>query len=183
MSRKYYTVDLCVGDEHGAFTGRVEAVDVYEHHDGASESLIELRPHIYDETAEEWIGLPFEYNRRGDCRVVSVTIGAETFRITGGPGSGGNWSWESVSMPLNEVCRLLNHLKAARHTWTNGESCHLFDIEQGTEKFWEWWKDAGLRFRAVARAPLWFRALSRKRRRKLNRQSKRTRCLVYKLAT
>lgn len=183
MSRKYYTVDLCVGDEHGAFTGRVEAVDVYEHHDGASESLIQLRPHIYDETAEEWIGLPCAYNLNTYHRARSVTIGGETFPVLTGPNSGGHWSWDSFPMALHDVCRLLNHLKAARHTWTNGESCHLFDIDQGTEKFWEWWKDGRKRFRAVARAPRWFRALSRKRRRKFNRQSKRTRCLVYKLAT
>lgn len=176
-NRTYYTVDFCVGNEHGAFTGCVNAVDVEKHSAEGSENLICLRPHVWDETAEEWIGLPFAYERRADDRVVAVTIGRKRFQILGGPNSGGNWSWDSVPMKLSEICRLLNHLKTARHRWSSGKSCPLFDIEQGTDKFWEWWKDERKRFKAVRTAPQWFRVLPRKRRRKWNRQMKRTFCL------
>lgn len=181
MARKHYTVDFCVGDENGFSTGRVEAVDVSECVGVASELLIGLRPHVWSEKDQEWLGLPFAYETDRLNTVVAVTIGGETFPVLGGPRSGGNWSWDSVSMRLNEVCRLLNHIKAARHQWTGGETSRLFDIEMGVGNFFEWWKDERKRFMAVTRAPRWFRGLSRKRRRKRNRQMKRNLCLSYRL--
>lgn len=181
MSRKFYTVDFCTGDDQGAFTGFVEAVEIWEHSGEEMEALIELTPHVWDEEARQWLGLPFGYNTNANGVVRSVTIAGETFPILGGPRFGGNWSWDSVTMRLNEICRLLNHLKASRHHWPSGESCQMFDIDQGTEKFWMWWEGESTRFKATARAPRWFRVLPRKRRRKFNRQLKRNLCLSYKL--
>lgn len=179
MNPKFYTVSLCVNNEHGCLTDRIEALDVDGHYkDGSFESMIQLRPHIFDEEAGEWMGLPFDYEIAQ--RVVGLRIGGESFPVSGRVGSGGNWCWDSVPMKLHHVCRLLNHLKAARFiSPKTGEGFHYYDMDQGVESWWTRWKD-GKRFCCSKKAPRWFRILPRKQRRKRNRQMKRNLCLIYR---
>lgn len=173
MSHSFYSADFCVNDDNGCFTEKVIAVEIWRHRDGGLEPVIELSAHVFDEVAGDWVGLPLKYECCAAGVVRAITLGGLRLPVTGGPRSGGNWCWDSVTMSLSDVCRLLNHLKGAVHTWANGTTCHLFDLDQAEQNYWMKWKDAAARFSAFRPAPIWFRQLPRKRRRKLNRQRRR----------
>jgi hypothetical protein len=95
------TVMLCVNDPaNGMDTGRVSNINISMSADG-----IELEG---CEPGPRW---SIVTKMRGPIRTAKVRISRRTFNISSHQNWVGNWCWDAVMMPIDEVVRLLNYLR------------------------------------------------------------------------
>lgn len=99
---QWLDVMFCCNDRNGTDTDKVEQIDV--------DGLIQL------EGPADWDGEEFQGRTPFACAVplYSLRVGGDVFRYTARHKHVGNILWDSVRMPKEEVCRMLNYLMGTK---------------------------------------------------------------------